>query len=69
MIDSEYSIGTYKTVKINIGTVMRNPKMLNHVPDHPKTKKVYKHTVKKLPYLLAYVPEQYKTHQMCINLS
>ena len=28
MIDSEYSIGTYKTVKINIGTVMRNPKML-----------------------------------------
>ena len=48
---------------------MRNPKMLNLVPDHPKTKKVYKHTVKKLPYLLAYVPEQYKTHQMCINLS
>ena len=69
MIDSEYSIGTYKTVKINIGTVMRNPKMLKLVPDHPKTKKLYKHTVKKLPYLLAYVPEQYKTHQMCINLS
>ena len=69
MIDSEYSIGTYKTVKINIGTVMRNPKMLNLVPDHPKTKKVYKHNFKKLPYLLAYVPEQYKTHQMCINLS
>ena len=69
MIDSENSIGTYKTVKINIGTVMRNPKMLRLVPDYPKTKKMYKYTVKKLPYLLAYVPEQYKTHQMCINLS
>ena len=29
----------YKSTKINIGTIMINPKMLKFVPDHLKTKK------------------------------
>ena len=39
MVDSEYSMDVYKFVKISIGTVMRNPEMLEFVPDHLKTKK------------------------------
>ena len=27
----------YETVKINIGTVMKNPEMLQFIPDHLKT--------------------------------
>ena len=39
MFDSEYTMGIYKSVKISIGTVMRNPEMLLFVPDYVKTKK------------------------------
>ena len=39
MVDSEYSRGIYKSIKINIGAVMRNPEMLKFVSDHLKTKK------------------------------
>ena len=39
MFDSEYSMNIYKFAKINVGTVMRNPKMLKVVPDNLKTKK------------------------------
>ena len=28
MVDSEYSMNIYKSVKINIGTVMKNPEIL-----------------------------------------
>ena len=38
MVDSEYIMDIYKSVKIGIGTVMRNPGMLKFVPDHLKTK-------------------------------
>ena len=61
MVHGEYCMGTYKSVKIIIGTVMRNSKRLKFVPDHLKTRKVCKHAVKQLPYLLRYVPDQYKT--------
>ena len=27
MVDSEYSVGIYKTVKVSIGTAMRNSEM------------------------------------------
>ena len=37
---------TYKSIKISIGTVMRNPKMLKFVPNHLKTKKMCKFAVK-----------------------
>ena len=62
MVDSEYSTNIYKSLNINMGTIMRNPEMLKFVPNHLKTKM---HAVKKLPYLLRYVPDQYMTQQMC----
>ena len=40
MVDSEYSRDNYKSSKISIGTVMKNPEMLKFVPDHLKTKKI-----------------------------
>ena len=58
MVDS---VDIYKSLNIDIGTVMRNPEMLKFVPDYLKTKKFSKNAVKKLPYLLRYVPDQYKT--------
>ena len=50
MVDSEYIVDIYKSVKISIRRVMRNPEMLKVVPDHLKTKKMCKHAVKKLPF-------------------
>ena len=62
MVDS---MDIYKSLIINIGTIMKNPEILKFVPDHLKTKKMCKHAVKKLLYLLIYVPERYKTQQIC----
>ena len=39
MVDSEYSMGIYKSVKISIGTVIKNPEMLKFILDRLKTKK------------------------------
>ena len=33
MVDSEYRMDIYKSVKISIGTVMKNPQMLKLVSD------------------------------------
>ena len=65
MVDHDYSMDTYKSIKIITGTIMRNPEMFKFVPDHLKTKKMCKHAVKKILYLLRYVPDQYKTQIMC----
>ena len=46
MIDSEYSTDNYKSPKISIGAVMKNPKMLKFVPDHYKIKKCVKMKLK-----------------------
>ena len=43
MVDSEYNKDIYKSVKVSIGTVMRNLEMLKFVPDHLKSKKMCKH--------------------------
>ena len=51
MVDNEYNMDIYKSVKISIGVVIRNPNMLKFVPDHLKTKKICKHAVKKLPFI------------------
>ena len=48
----------YKSVKISIGTVMKNPKTLKLVLDHLKTEKMNKHAIKKLPLLTRYVSDQ-----------
>ena len=47
MVDSEYNMDIYKSAKISVGAVMRNPKILKFVPDQLKTKKMCKHAVKK----------------------
>ena len=39
MVDSEYSMDIYKSVKVSIGAVMRSPEILKFVPDHLNTKK------------------------------
>ena len=39
MVDSEYNMDIYISVKISIETVIRNPEMLKFAPDHLKTKK------------------------------
>ena len=65
MVDSEYSTNIFKSLNISIGAVMKNPEMLQFVPDYFKTKKLCKHAVKKLPFVIRDVPDQYKAPQMC----
>ena len=57
MVDSEYSPDNYKSSKISIGAIIKNPDMLKFVPDHLKTKKMCKHAVRKLPFVTIYVPD------------
>ena len=40
MIDGEYSKNNYKSSKISIGAVRKNPEMLKIIPDRHKTKKI-----------------------------
>ena len=54
-------IDVCRSLNISIGTVMKNPEMLNFVPDHLKDKKMWKHAIKKLPYLLTYISDRHKT--------
>ena len=42
MVDSEYSTDSYKSSKVSIGAVIKNPEMLKIVHDHLKTKKMCK---------------------------
>ena len=39
MVDSEYSMDSYKSVKISIGTAMTDPEILKFILDLLKTKK------------------------------
>ena len=55
------NIGNYKSSKISIGAIIKNPEMLKFVSDHLKTKKDVKHALKKLPFVIRYVPDRYKT--------
>ena len=53
MVDSEYSMDIYKSAKISIEAVMRNPEMLKFALDHLKTKKMcVSMQLKKLPSLI-----------------
>ena len=54
---SECSMDVFKSVKISIGTVMKNPEMLKYVPNHIKTKRLCENAVKKLPLVMRYVPD------------
>ena len=65
MVVSKYSLDNYKTLKIRIGAIMKDPEMLGLVPGHLTTKTMYKNAVKKLPFIIKYVPDLYKTKEMC----
>ena len=66
MVDIEYSMDFYKSVKTSIGTVMKNQEMLSFVLAHLKTNKMCKHAVKKLPFLtLKSVLDCYKNQELC----
>ena len=54
---SEYSRDDYKSSKITIEAMMKNPEMLRLVSDHLKTKKMCKDAVKKLSFVIQYVPD------------
>ena len=51
MVVSENSNDNCKTLKISIGTIIKNLEMLKFVPDHLKTKKMCKNAIKKLPFV------------------
>ena len=55
MVVSENSNDNCKTLKISIGTIIKNPEMLKFVPDHLKTKKMCKNAIKKLPFVTWHV--------------
>ena len=57
MVDSEYSRKDYKSSKINIASIMRNPEMLKIVSYRLKTNIMCKHAVKKLTFVIRYVPD------------
>ena len=42
MVDTEYIPGNYKSLRISIGSIMKNPEILRLVLDHLKTKKMFK---------------------------
>ena len=56
MADSDYSTDNYKSLKISIGTVIKNPEMIRFIPYHHKTKSMCKNAVRKLPFVTRYVP-------------
>ena len=65
MVGSEYSLDSnYKSSKISIGAIIKNPEMLSMIPDNLKTKKC-KHAITKLPFVIRYVPDQCKAQEMC----
>ena len=65
MVDSEYSSDNYKTLKISIGAIIKDPEMLRLVLDYLKNKKMSKNAIKKLPFLIRCVPDRYETKEIC----
>ena len=65
MIDRENSLDNYMSLKISIGIIIKNPKMLRFVPNHLKTKNKCKDAIKKFLLLIRYVSDRYKTQEIC----
>ena len=65
MVDSEYNMEIYESVKLSIGTIMGNPEILKFVTDYLKTKKMCKHAVQILQFVIRCVPGWYNTQQRC----
>ena len=57
MVDSEFSTYVYKSLKISIRSLIKNPKMLKFVPDHLKAKNMWTSPVTKLTFVTRYVPD------------
>ena len=57
MVDNEYSTDDYKSPKISIGAIIKNPEVQRLVPDHLKNEKLCKHAVKKLSFIVRYFPD------------
>ena len=55
----------YKSVKISIGTEMKNPEMSKFVPSCYKNQEMCNKAVDYYPNALEFVPECYKTQKMC----
>ena len=65
MVDREYRKVDYKSPKISIEVVIKNPELLKFVADHLKTKTMRKHANKRLRFVIRYVPNQYQNQQIC----
>ena len=75
MVESEYSENIYRSLNISIGTVKRNPQILQfvldhlnenggtlkYVPDCYKNQEICNKAVNNLSHALEFVPECYKT--------
>ena len=46
MVNSDYNPDNYKSLKISIGSIIKNPKMLRYILDHLKRKKIVKKQLK-----------------------
>ena len=55
----------YKSLKISIGSIIKNPEMQRFVPYHLENQKICKRAVKELLFVVRYVPGRYKIHEMC----
>ena len=55
MVGTEYIPGNYKSLRISIGSIMKNPEILRLVLDHLKTKKMFKKAVSKSPFLISFL--------------
>lgn len=65
MVERENSPNNYKTLKISIEKIRRNPEMLKLIPpDHLKTTEMCKNAVKKLSIITMCVPGPYRTQEM-----
>ena len=64
MADSEYR-DNYKSLKISIGWIIKNPEMLRFVLEYLKTKKMCKHVVKTFLFVIRYASDRYKTQEIC----
>ena len=57
MVDSKYSTDNYNPLKISIGEIIKNQKMLRLFPNYLKIKKMCKNALKRLPFTIRNVPD------------
>ena len=73
MVGSEYSTNNYKSLRINIGAIIKDPEMLRFVHDHLKTKMMCKYKTRQMCEdvilenggTLKFVPDCYKNRKVC----